>query len=56
MGIHFLIKGRLKMVYNKTQKVKDKMEGRRERIVKAAREIFTEDRYRNRYFLFIFYE
>ncbi|KUO64685.1 MAG: TetR family transcriptional regulator [Gracilibacter sp. BRH_c7a] len=35
------------MVYNKTQKVKDKMEGRRERIVKAAREIFTEDSFQN---------
>lgn len=30
------------MVYTKTQKVKDKIQSRRERIIRAAREIFTE--------------
>ena len=35
------------MVYKKTQKVKDKMEGRRERIIKAAREIFAESSFQN---------
>lgn len=35
------------MVYNKTQRVKDKMESRRERIIKAAREIFTEDSFQS---------
>lgn len=35
------------MVYQKTQKVKDKMENRRERIIKAAREIFSEDSFQS---------
>ena len=35
------------MVYQKTQKVKDKMESRRERIIKAAREIFSENSFQS---------
>jgi len=35
------------MVYKKTQKVKDKMESKRERIIKAARELFAENSFQN---------
>lgn len=35
------------MVYKKTPKIEDKMKSKRERIIKAARELFAEDSYQN---------